>query len=135
MSATVPDGARPLARRRRSSHDTSHTRHRETRTMRRSPSRRCTATLEGMEERVCLSSVGWDGAGRGRAALTYYIGTAPSSLSQAAVTAAVKAALNVWSKVAAVTFTQTSQPNRPDSIDFTFRSLDGRGGTLAQSYF
>jgi hypothetical protein len=104
--------------------------------MRRRTPRRCTAALEVMEERVCLaSSVGWDGPGRGAAVLTYYIGNAPSSLSQTAVTAAIRAALNAWSKVAAVTFVQTSQPNRPDSIDFTFRSLDGRGGTLAQAYF
>src|SRR5262245_27779874 len=104
--------------------------------MRRRTARRCVATFEVMEERVCLAtSVGWDGPGRGSAALTYYIANAPSSLSQSVVNAVLKAALNVWSKVAAVTFTQTSQPNRPNSIDFTFRPIDGPNGTLAQSYF
>src|SRR5215212_11205302 len=104
--------------------------------MRRRTPRRCTAALEAMEERVCLaSSVGWDGPGRGTATLTYYIGNAPSSLSQAAVTTAIKAALNAWAKVAAVKFVQTSQPNQADSIDFTFRPLDGPGGTLAEAYF
>lgn len=104
--------------------------------MRRRTPRRCLATLEAMEERICLAtSVGWDGPGHGKAALTYYIANAPSSLSTAAVTVALKAAMSVWSKVAAVTFTQTSQPNRTDSIDFSFRPIDGRNGTLAQSYY
>src|SRR4051812_28829811 len=107
----------------------------ENRTMRRSPPTLRIATLESLEERLCLaSSVGWDGAGRGSAALTYYIANAPSSLSQAAVNAALTTALNAWSSVAAITFTQTSQANRPDSIDFSFQSLDGPGGELAQGY-
>ena len=91
--------------------------------------------LEPLEERLCLAcSVGWDGPGQGRAALTYYIGGAPSSLTQAAVQAALQTALDAWAAVADITFTQTSQPNRPDSIDFTFGTLDGPGGTLAEGY-
>jgi hypothetical protein len=92
--------------------------------------------LEPMEERLCLaSSVGWDGPARGSAALTYYIGGAPSSLSQAAVNAAIRTALNVWSAVANITFTQTTQPNQVRSLDLTFRRIDGAGRTLAQGYF
>src|SRR3954464_3898983 len=105
------------------------------RTMRRSPPTLRIATLESLEERLCLaSSVGWDGAGQGAAALTYYIANAPSSLSQAAVNAALTTALNGGSPVAAVTFPRTDQANRPDSIDFSFRPLDGPGGELAQGY-
>src|SRR4051794_18439431 len=105
-------------------------------TMRRRTSTRHTMTLEFLEDRLCLAgSVGWDGAGRGGAALTYYIANAPASLSQAAVNAALETAPNAWSSVAAITFTQTNQANRPDSIDFSFRSLDGPGGELAQGYF
>src|SRR4051794_16757696 len=104
--------------------------------MTRRTAARPAVALEALEERLCLaSSVGWDGPGRGAAALTYYIANAPSSLSQAAVNAAIRTALNAWSAVVHVTFTQTSRPNLPDSLDFTFRPLDGAGGTLAQSYF
>src|SRR5918997_1254060 len=92
--------------------------------------------LEALEERLCMAiSVGWDGAGQGSASLTYYIGSAPSSLSQAAVNAAIRTALNVWSAVANITFTQTTQPNQVRSLDLTFRRIDGSGRTLAQGYF
>src|SRR5512147_3141893 len=104
--------------------------------MRRRTAKRLAAALEPLEPRLCLaSSVGWDGPGRGAASLTYYIGNAPSSLPQAAVNAALKAALNIWSSVADIRFTQTSRPNQPKSIDFTIRPIDGPGGTLAQAYF
>src|SRR5262245_43179153 len=98
--------------------------------------RRRQPRLETLEGRLCLaSSVGWDGPGQGHASLTYTIGNAPASLGQAAVEMAIETALHAWSAVADLTFTRTSQPNRPDSIDFTFRRIDGPGGTLAQSYF
>src|SRR3954467_8028863 len=101
----------------------------ENRTMRRSPPTLRIATLESLEERLCLaSSVGWDGAGQGTAALTYDIANAPSSLSQAAVDAAIQTALNAWSSVAAVTFTRTSQPGALRSLDFSFGNIDGSGG-------
>ena len=48
--------------------------------------------------------------------------------------AALQTALDAWAAVADISFTQTSQPNQSDSIDFTFRTLDGPGGTLAQGY-
>jgi hypothetical protein len=101
-----------------------------------SKAKRHAPRLEALEERLCMAtSVGWDGAGQGSAALTYYIGGAPSSLSQAAVNAAIRTALNVWSAVANITFTQTTQPNQVRSLDLTFRRLDGAGRTLAQGYF
>jgi hypothetical protein len=94
------------------------------------------AALEPLEERQCLaSSVGWDGPEQGAASLTYTIGRAPSSLSQAAVETALETALGAWAAVADVTFTRTTQPGRRDSIDFTFTRIDGAGRALAQAYF
>ncbi len=93
-------------------------------------------SLQALEERLCMaSSVGWDGPGQGGASLTYYIGGAPSSLTAEAVQAALQTALGAWSAVADIRFTPTSQPNRTRSLDFTFGTMDGPGGTLAEAYF
>lgn len=93
-------------------------------------------SIENLEtRRVMAASLGWDGAGLGHAALTYYIGQAPSSLNQAAVNSAIQTALEAWSAAANIKFTQTSQPGLDKSLDFTFLSIDGPGGTLAQAYF
>ena len=93
-------------------------------------------SVEGLEERrVLAASVGWDGPGAGSALLSYYIGQAPSGISQSTFETAVKTALKSWSDVAAIKFVQTTQPGLNNSLDFTFRSIDGSGGTLAQAYF
>src|SRR5262245_32193956 len=93
-------------------------------------------SLEPLEERLCLaSSVGWDGPGQGAAELTYYIANAPSSLGAAAVRAAIQTALSAWSAVGNITFTPTSVPNLPNSLDISFGRIDGRNGTLAYAYF
>ncbi len=90
---------------------------------------------EILEIRRCLAaSLGWDGPGQGSADLSYYIGAAPAGLSQAAVESAIETALEAWSDVIDVNFTQTPLSNQRDSIDFSFRSIDGSGGTLAQAY-
>lgn len=47
----------------------------------------------------------------------------------------METALNVWAAVADITFTQTSSPNRHNSIDFDFVSIDMDGSTLAQAYY
>ena len=91
-------------------------------------------TFDCLETRLCLSSVGWDGPGLGSAELTYFIGGAPSSLNQAEVEATLQQALEVWSDVVDVQFTQTSMRGQRDSIDFQFAPIDGAGGTLAQAY-
>ena len=94
--------------------------------------------LEPLEQRLCLAaSVGWDGPGQGSAALTYYIPPVPSGmdLNRQEVETGLETALNAWASAADITFTQTSSPNRHNSIDFEFRSIDGNGGTLAQAYF
>jgi hypothetical protein len=97
--------------------------------------RRREPLFEPLEGRLCLAnSVGWDGSGRGSAALTYYIANAPGSLSQATVDDAITNALSAWSAVVDITFTETSQPNRVNSLDFSFRAIDGAGSTLAAAY-
>lgn len=95
---------------------------------------RCERQFECLENRCYLSSVGWDGPGRGSADLNYYIGKAPSYLGQPTVEAAFERALSAWSDVVDITFTQTPTVGRRDSIDFTFGRIDGSGGTLAQAY-
>lgn len=93
--------------------------------------------FEQLEDRRCcaVASVGWDGPGKGSAELTYYIANTPSGLSKATVESAIKTALNAWSNVADIKFTQTSTPGLARSLDFSFGSIDGSGGTLAQAYF
>lgn len=83
------------------------------------------------------ASSGWDGPGRGAAALSYYIGAAPASagVTQSQFQSTIQAALDVWAKVADLTFTQTPRAGQTDALDFQFTRLDGAGGTLAQAYF
>lgn len=93
--------------------------------------------FESLEDRryCAVDSVGWDGPGKGSASLTYYIGNTPSSLSKTEVETAIKTALDAWSKVANIKFTQTNTPGLARSIDITFGNIDGKNGTLAQAYF
>ena len=83
------------------------------------------------------TSQGWDGSGQGSAELTYYIDASgiPSNLTISVVTEAIETALSAWSEVADITFTQTSTAGLDDSLDFSFTSIDGNGGTVAQAYF
>lgn len=93
--------------------------------------------MEILEHRICLAaSLGWDGPELGAAELTYFVGQAPadSGIGQAAFEEAVETALDVWADVADITFQRTDRPWQPDSLDITFRSLDGRGGVLAQAF-
>jgi hypothetical protein len=101
--------------------------------------RYCFAPMEGLEDRLCpVTSLGWDGVGLGSANLTYYISKLPTtvtSVTQAQVESAIEAALQVWSSVVDVTFTETSTAGLSDSIDFSFKTIDGSGSTLAYAYF
>lgn len=85
--------------------------------------------------RVLAASVGWDGPGLGSAELTYTISGTPDSLSRAEVETAVETALDAWSSVVDITFTETNQTGLRDSLDLSFGNIDGAGGTLAQAYF
>jgi hypothetical protein len=93
--------------------------------------------LENLEARRYLTSVGWDGPGLGSAELSYFVGDVPASvgIEQGQFQSAIEQALNAWSSVADITFSQTNVPNQNDSIEVRFKPLDGRGGTLAQAYF
>ena len=84
---------------------------------------------------MAVASAGWDGAGKGSADLTYYIANAPAGLSKADVTTAIKTALDAWSKVASVHFTESRTPGLAKQLDISFGNIDGSGGTLAQAYF
>lgn len=93
-------------------------------------------TCQPLESRIVLAaSMGWDGPGLGSAALTYHISNSPSSLTQADTNAAIEKALSVWSSVANIIFTPTTQVGLRDSLDISFSRIDGAGGTLAQAYF
>jgi Matrixin len=96
-----------------------------------------TYCFETLDQRRCMAvaSVGWDGAGKGSADLTYYISNTPSSLSKADVASAIKTALDAWSKVASVHFTESKTPGLAKQLDISFGKIDGSGGTLAQAYF
>ncbi|MCM2368999.1 matrixin family metalloprotease [Aporhodopirellula aestuarii] len=87
------------------------------------------------ERRVLAASLGWDGPGLGSAELTYYIANSPDSLTQEETNAAIETALAAWSDAADITFTPTTQSGLRDSIDISFTTIDGIGGTLAQAYF
>ncbi len=94
--------------------------------------------LESLERRLCLAaSVGWDGPGLGSAALSYYVAPVPAvmDLSQQEVESGLETALGVWASVANITFSESVSPKQPNSIDFTFISIDGSGDTLAQAYY
>ncbi|WP_372899200.1 matrixin family metalloprotease [Stieleria sp.] len=104
--------------------------------MKRPQKRKRRLSIQPLEtRRVLAASFGWDGVGLGSAELTYTINGSPSSLSPAETTAAIEAALDVWSSVADITFTPTDQLGLRDSIDISFVNIDGTAGTLAQAYF
>ena len=92
-------------------------------------------TYQNLEQRKMLASVGFDGAGQGSADLTYYLGDAPEEVGQDLFESTIESALKVWSDVADVTFTETNRSGLRDSLDITFRNLDGEGGTLARAFF
>ncbi|MCY2985791.1 MAG: matrixin family metalloprotease [Planctomycetota bacterium] len=105
--------------------------------MSKRPISKRTFCFETLDQRRCMAvaSVGWDGAGKRSADLTYYISNAPSSLSKADVASAIKTALDAWSKVASVRFTESTIPGLAKQLDISFGKIDGSGGTLAQAYF
>ena len=91
---------------------------------------------ENLEDRRCMAaSFGWDGPGQGSASLTYTVNANGSGLSQQAAEEAIDRALDAWSAVADISFTKMDQIGQRDSLDISFRRLDGAGGTLAQAYF
>jgi hypothetical protein len=56
-------------------------------------------------------------------------------MSQTSVVSAIEKALRAWSSVVQVDFTRTSKAGLNNSLDFTFKTIDGAGGILGQGYF
>ncbi len=90
-------------------------------------------TLENRQ--VMAASMGWDGPGQGSAELSYHISGSAGGLTQEQTKAAIEKALSVWSSVADIKFTPTTQSGQRNSLDISFSNIDGVGGTLAQAYF
>jgi len=93
---------------------------------------------------ICTACVGWDGPGQGSASLTYYFGplTQDNGLTDNDVKAVVVAALNAWSQVAAVTWSETTSPNLSRSVDIGWSTgtygpwgAPFPSGALAVSYY
>jgi hypothetical protein len=74
------------------------------------------------------NSVGWDGSGLGCANVTYHFGplTNNNGLTDSQVKAEVVRAMQAWSQVACVHFTETSTVNLSNSIDIEWDN--GPGG-------
>jgi hypothetical protein len=86
---------------------------------------------------------GWDGPGLGNADLTYSWGPLSGQIPGSDQKAAITRALGEWSKVAAVTFTETNKTNALRNIAILFGRgshgdsypFDGRGGVLAHTFY
>lgn len=86
---------------------------------------------------------GWDGPGQGSANLTYFFGPMTPDLPVASVKSTLVSALNQWSSVANLTFSETFVANMIKSLDIAFVTgdhgdgfpFDGPGGILAHAFF
>lgn len=86
---------------------------------------------------------GWDGPGQGSANLTYYFGSMTPDLPVLSVKSTLISAMNQWSAVANLSFTETFTANLIKSIDIAFVTgshgdgypFDGPGGVLAHAFY
>ncbi|MEI6167655.1 MAG: LamG-like jellyroll fold domain-containing protein [bacterium] len=78
---------------------------------------------------------GWDGPGRGSAALTYHFVNYNCNLPQATAKRAVTDAMLNWAQYAALTFTETATAGLTYSMDIDWRTIDGPLGVLGMGYF
>ena len=86
---------------------------------------------------------GWDGPGLGSAALTYHFVNGTADVSGTLEFNEVRRALNIWSKYAQITWTETSTANRNRSLDISWVSgdhgdgypFDGTGKVLAHCFY
>ena len=95
-----------------------------------------TPTEDGLPlARYVAENDGWDGPGQGSADLTYYFVNDLASLPGNSEQIEIVEAMQLWSAVAAVAFTEASQAGLDYSIDIDFAPIDGPGNILAYAYF
>jgi hypothetical protein len=79
---------------------------------------------------------GWDGPGRGSAALSYIFNSFSPDASATFIEDTVVTSMNEWAKVAALTFTKAQQNGQPYQLEVNFnQAVDGPFGVLAFAYF
>ncbi len=86
---------------------------------------------------------GWDGPGLGSAALNYYFVNGTPDISGTGEQTAFQSALNAWSAVANLSFTQIFSANQSRTFDVLWASgnhgdgnnFDGPNGVLAHAYY
>lgn len=86
---------------------------------------------------------GWDGPGQGSASLNYFFGSMTPDLPVLSVKSTLVNAMNQWSAVANLSFSETFTANMIKSIDIAFVTgnhgdgypFDGPGGVLAHAFF
>jgi hypothetical protein len=78
---------------------------------------------------------GWDGPGRGSAALTYHFVNYNSNLDPTVAKRAVVDAMFRWAKYAALTFTESATAGKSFSMDIDWEPIDGPSGILGMGYY
>lgn len=87
----------------------------------------CGGVVSGGYEVAMLAATygeGWDGSGRGRANLTYSFGKLTGRIDPGQIQAEVRRALDEWSRVAAVGFTETTARTGARNLDIHFATGD-----------
>ena len=100
-------------------------------------------TVGGIGQYIATYGDGWDGPGKGAAALTYSFQALTAKIPAAQVAAQFQRVFDEWTKAAAVTFTQVSQTDALRNINILFASgdhgdpypFDGPAGVLAHTFF
>jgi uncharacterized protein (DUF2141 family) len=78
---------------------------------------------------------GWDGPGRGSAALTYHFINYNSNLDPSVSKRAVVDGMFRWAKYAAITFTEIGTSGNSFSMDIDWETVDGPSGVLGFGYY
>lgn len=97
----------------------------------------------GIAQYIATVGNGWDGAGLGAAALKYVWSRPTSKLAAATAWAEIKRAMDEWSKVAAISWTQDTSSSGAKTINVLFASrdhgdgypFDGQGNVLAHTFY
>ncbi len=97
----------------------------------------------GIAQYIATVGNGWDGAGLGSAALKYVWSRPTTKLPASSVWSEVKRAMDEWSKVAAISWTQDSNASGAKAVSVLFASrdhgdgypFDGPGNVLAHTFY